>query len=857
MAAFSAVVAWMGCSTTKRLKPGDVLLKKVIVKCENPDISKDDIYGYVKQKPNRKLFGLNYPHLLKRGTIGRDNILTSGSGYPFYLHIHNLVSPVREVRRMLRRDARFLGKYSRWDANPRTKRGREKKAPKKHKTIGEFLWGIGEAPVVIDSAKTNRSVNQVASYMDNKGYFHSDVKDTLIYPWLQRNRKRKAILCYIVVPAQPYTIRSITWDIQDPNVGYDLIPDTGAADVLLKPGDNFDVDVFEQERDRLTRALRNRGYYKFSKDYIRFSADTNLGTHQVDVKIIVSRQQFQTSDSTWVEKDHQRYGIRNIYVKCLYDPSQLREKNDTSRYDTTYYREIAFLRNMDSVRGIPIEKVLKYKPEVLASRITFSPLFRQNDYEVTYRQLTSLRVFRQVVIDPVEVGADSLDMFIRLFPFPRQSYTTQLEGTTNSGSSLGIGGSYSYQNNNLFHGAEVFTAAVKGGVEIQKTIGGESVTTSDLGFNTIQAGAETSLNIPREFFPFHWLLRENTAEELRRAQERRTVFTASFNYQSRTDYDRSLGNLSYGYTFRFGTKPRKKDDKAPDQMNFYDRFGIYPVEFNVVKVNPKAGLEDLLANGDPLLRYRFTDHLINDMRVTWVRNTQTPDSRKRLVFYSRVDLECSGIIPYMLFKASNAVPDDQGSYRVGGIPFSHYVRFFTDVRWHLAVGDHEAVVVRLAHGIGFPLANFPTLPLEKSFFGGGANSIRAWEARSLGPGSYIVPADQKYSQFGDVQVEYNVELRFRITRSLNGAVFADGGNIWLLHKDSLREGANFVLKDFKFLQDFAFGPGVGLRYDLSFFIIRLDWAFKVRDPARPYGERWWYGQRQLGSNLNFGIGYPF
>ncbi|HEU4719651.1 MAG TPA: BamA/TamA family outer membrane protein, partial [Bacteroidia bacterium] len=172
-----------------------------------------------------------------------------------------------------------------------------------------------------------------------------------------------------------------------------------------------------------------------------------------------------------------------------------------------------------------------------------------------------------------------------------------------------------------------------------------------------------------------------------------------------------------------------------------------------------------------------------------------------------------------------------------------------------AIGDHQQIVARIYAGVGVPGKNFPTLPLEKSFYGGGANGIRAWESRSLGPGSYSTPADQKYSQFGDIQIEYNVELRFKITKTLNGALFADGGNIWLLKYDSARAGANFTKN---FYNDFAFGPGIGLRYDLGFFIIRLDWAAKIRDPSYDYGERWYVpGRRPLSTNLNFGIGYPF
>ncbi len=834
------------------------MLKKVIIRCDDPKVSKDEVYDYLKQKPNRKLLGVNNPHLFKRKKLGysvwNKHFLSNGAGYPFYLAIHNIVNPTRAAKKTLKRNEHYKKRLEHYRLHPKTKKGVEKRMPRRHRTVGEFLLDIGEAPVILDTAQTARSLHQVTEYLHNKGYFNGTVRDTVFYPPLQKGRKKKVIQGFIVTPGQPYTINAVTWEIYDTGISYDLQSDTAAKDCLIKPGEVFDQDNFENERDRITRSLRNNGYYKFSKEYIRFSVDSSLGTHQVNVRIIIRKQENQVNDSTWVESNHQRYTIRNIYVKSLIDLSQIRDEKDVSQYDTTYFREIAFLRNMGSKDGFPIEELLKFKPEVLSQRIAFQTrtLYRQIDYEATYRQLTSLRVFRQVVIDPKEVDGDKLDIYIKLIPVSKQNFITQLEGTTNSGSSLGIGGSFGLENTNVARGAEILKFSVKGGTEIQQTINGTTPEVNGLNFNTIQAGFESSLNIPREFFPFNYLVPKNKLPEKRITEDRRTVFLASFNYQRRVDYDRSLANLSYGYTFRIRrlatTEKRERD---------FGRIAFFPIELNVVKVKPRQGLIDLLQNPDPLLHYRFTDHLIRDFRITYVLNTQ--DSKKGgSIFFLKVDAESSGLLLRPLFELSNAELNEDGSYEIAGIPFSHYLRFFVDGRYNQSIGTHQNVVMRAAIGLGFPLCNFPTLPLEKSFYGGGANGIRAWEARTLGPGSYIVPDDQKYAQFGDIQLEYNIEYRFRITKTLFGAVFLDGGNIWILKEDSLRPGADFSFKNFRFLQDLAAGPGVGVRYDLSFFIIRLDWGFKLRDPSYPYGERWYIpGERKLGSNLNFGIGYPF
>jgi len=829
----------MGCST-KRLANGEVLLKKVIIKCDNPAISKDDLYGYVKQKPNRKLLGLNTIHLLKRGSIGKKGLLTDGSGYPLYLIINNFANPKRELKRKIRRDERFAKKMLQYNGNSKGKK--QNKEPKKHKTLGEFLMNIGEAPSLIDSNKTNRSVNQIVSYLNNKGYFGSTVDDTVIYPQLQKNRRQKAIQCYIIHPSQPYTLRSIAWDIKDEGIAIAIVSDTGTEYCQIKRNMNYDFDSFEAERDRITKLLKNKGYYKFSKDYIRFSIDSTLGSHQADVQITINKQELKLNDSSFANVNHQQFTIRNIYIKSLFDLQQLREDKDISNYDTTLYRNLLFLRNKDSIYGTNIEKILKFKPYILEQRISFRKdiIFRQLDYETTYRQLTNLRVFRQVVIDPIEVGDNKLDMYIKLFPFSKQSYTAQFEGTTNSGSNLGIGGSVSYENNNLYGGAEILRLGIKGGTEVQQTINASS-NSENLGFNTIQIGADASLNIPREFFPFSLLVNKKKLPEKMTTQDRRTVFLSSFNYQSRSDYDRTLANVSYGYTFKY-----LKNGKI----------SFFPIELNIVKVKPKAGLLELLQNPDPLLQYRFTDHLIQNLRITYILNKQKNNNGD--ILFLKIDGESSGLLLREFFELSKINPDANGSYEIAKIPFSHYIRLFVDGRFNKAIGAYQRLVGRSALGIGLPLSNYPTLPLEKSFYSGGANGIRAWEARTLGPGSYIIPSDQKYAQFGDIQLEYNLELRFRITKTLNGAAFIDGGNIWVLKKDSSRPNADFSFKKMNFLNDLAFGPGFGLRYDLSFFIVRLDWAFKLRDPSYPIGERWYNpSQRKLSSNLNFGIGYPF
>jgi outer membrane protein assembly factor BamA len=801
---FSVILG--ACRSTKRLGKNETLLKKVYIVCENPDIDKSEMYGYVKQKPNRKLLGLHWP---KKG------YLKNGSGFPLYLHIHNLVNPKREAKRQERK--------KRLEAAGKAKRA-------KRKTIGQVLTNIGEPPVVLDSTKTQRTTFQLEQYLNNKGYFRSDVTDTLIYPLFHKRRHRKAKVVYRVKPAKPYMIRNVQYTINDTNIAAMIFQDTEQS--LIRSGKRYDVDVFEAERQRITTRLRNEGYFKFSRDYIRFSVDSSLNSHQLDVEIIVGRPVYRINDKEVLEYNHPRYSIRNVNVVTIYD-GRLLKKDSIPVYDTINYGDVFFLRDLKWEPEYP------YKPEMLFSRISFAGgmLYRDIDQDSTYRMLSNLKLFRQVLIDAHDAPNNQLDIEIKLLPYSRQSFSVQMEGT-NTGSNLGIGGAYQFLNRNVNKGGEFFEVRLKGGTEAQQPLTQVDQTVGDqITFNTIEAGAEVNFNVPRALWPFNLL-------RLRGTENARTVFGASANYQRRIDYDRGLGNLSSGFTY--GRRTRKSG---------YNQVGIYPLQINVVKVTPKAGLEQLLLNQDPLLQYRFTDHLIQNSRFTFIRNSKS-GKRKEHFDYFQFTFEASGTALRKVFEWAGAQEDDLGSYRIAGIPFSQYVRVTTDYRHVWNFSEYQSLVIRINHGVGMPLTNFPTMPLEKSFFGGGANGIRAWEARSLGPGSYSNPDGLNYAQFGDVQAEYNIELRFKITKTLNGAIFADGGNIWLFKADSTKPLGHFDFK--RFLDDYAFGPGVGLRYDLSFFILRFDWAFQIRDPAQPFGQRWYVpGRRPLASNLNFGIGYPF
>lgn len=847
------LVAGSGCQTLRRVPEKHKLLVKNKIVVDDKKIDAGEMSGYLKQKPNRRIFDF-----------------AGSRGYPLYLHIYNQVDSARQAARhdsslvrMYKRNKKITAKNIKIQEHNRTHKKQRKQKDlltKPRRGITEatcdWLLKIGEKPVLLDTFLVDRTVRQLGLYLNNKGYFNSEVNDSIAYVPRKRSKiahglfpkkypelkyKRKAMVYYNVKAAKPYTIRDIKFKSEDQLLFYIFMADT--AEMLIKRGENYDYDILQAEAERIALSLRNAGYYAFTKDFVHYFADTALGTHQMNLTIELRRNYQLMADSSVKRSDHTRYYIRNIYV--ITDYIQREKPDEINRIST---RPAGYDNLFLLSRGR-----LAFRPNTLADRIFLQShqLYSELNYQRTYRELTNLRNFKQVGINmqiaPTE-QRDSLDCYIRLLPSKRQSYQLQIEGT-NTGGNLGISGSYAYTNNNVFRGAEVFELRLRGGTEAQQLVSNIAGTNGDdqLTFNTIEFGPEMSITFPRAFWPFTVLKPRSffpfnfiKAEKL---SGRRTVLQTSFNYQRRVDYTRTIGNLTYGYYVKVGNN---------------NRWNINFTEINLVDAVLSENLfEQLVQNNDKLLLYRFTDHLTNDLRIVHTYNNQNQKRQQRNVFFLKTEAEMAGVIPYMIFSRTNAPVDNNGSYRINDIPFAHYFRYLLDFRWYLQLGDHQQAVFRVAQGAGLPQKNFDVLPIEKSFFAGGANGIRAWRSRTLGPGSYSDPSGIRYVQFGDILFEYNVELRFRISKTLNGAIFGDGGNIWLIKEDPTRPGSSF---DFRTAyNDVAFGAGIGLRFDLSFFILRLDAAAPLRDPAFPAGSRWLLSNDGAlrRTNINFGIGYPF
>ncbi|HMC98428.1 MAG TPA: BamA/TamA family outer membrane protein, partial [Flavobacteriales bacterium] len=722
--------------------------------------------------------------------------------------MYNLPNPERMARKKARKDARID------EINEsRSAQGKEPR-PYKH-TMGEWLRGsVGEPPVILDSAQTHRSAEQIRMYMNKEGWFQATVWDTVHYRhrhWFGGGHGRpfnqpKAEVEYHVDPGPMYTYRNISFVVNDSTVKYHV--DLNWSKSLLKPGDRYDTDVLDQERTRITDDLRNEGYLFFTRDLIQFDANTTVGDHQVDIVVRLERPLSKKERGLKGTREGTIYTIKNIDVAAY-----RRARGVTPlRIDTLDQGGYRFL----------FRDRLRYKPKSLLHSVFLSPneRFRQSNADKTYRKLTGLKVFDRVDItyDTSSTGVPGYaNARISLLPGKEQSLSAEGFGT-NRGGSLGTSVSLAYRHRNILRTMGSLQVKFVLGLEAQQKITGQSTTSEEetagrVGsgyglFNTVDIGPEVTLGFP---LPFRKLFSKSS--------NARALFNALYSYQRRPDYTRTLGKLSFGLQW---------------SESLSRSIGFFPLEINVIKIPQKSqGFEDYLReSNDPVLTDSYTDHLIVGMRGAF---TMSPPetTRMRNAFFCRVNAEWAGhaLLGFPVSWIAEDAQDTSGNHfkTVAGVRYAEFIKVDGDIRWHRLVNDKSSFAFRAAGGAGMPYGNLTVLPFESSFFVGGANGLRAWRARSIGPGSYNAPL-LAYDRIGELRLEGNAEYRFKLIGFLEGAFFADVGNIWLLKEDTHKPGSGISAD---FLSELAVGTGLGARLNFDFFIVRFDLGLQTKDPSLP------------------------
>ncbi len=692
--------------------------------------------------------------------------------------------------------------------------------PEKDGWPHDWLRRIGEEPVIFDRFETGRAVRQIEQYLRNKGFYNAEVDDSV------RFRRQRARVTYSIEANEPLRLNDISYDFEDKALEDIVLEDT--ANSLLQSGDIFDVDLLQEERNRIERYLRNLGYYNFNREFIYFEADTTVGQNLADLTVGITKYPERLENNTYEQVSHKRYHTGKIFIYTDYNPREALSMQDEyyTGFDTTLYRDMYFLHKGE----------LKINPRIIAQSMFIFPgeLYSRNDVDETYRHLFSLRYFRLINIRFREAENNStndehlLDCYLQLTPFATQSYTVELEGTNSSGD-FGFGGNLMYQHRNFFGGAEILNLKLKGSIE---SLHGYEGTSLD---NTYEYGIEANMQFPG-FLP------HIGSVSITRRYNPRTNFTAAYNYQQRPDYTRTIANLGFSYEW---------------QGSEYTTHILTPAQFNFVKLPSSTPEFDSLITLYNL-QSSFRDHLVSETSYGFIFNNQ--DLRRRRDFvYFRANLETGGNL-FSAFAGLSEMEKQNGSYHILGNPFAQFIRSDVDFRYYKKLNHNNTLVGRFFAGAGVPYGNSDALPFEKKYFSGGANSIRAWQVRSLGPGSFHDPIDRTFpNRTADVKLEANLEYRFDMFWVLEGALFLDAGNIWAINKSDGREGALFRFD--RFYDEIAVGTGFGLRFDFSFFLLRIDTGLKMRDPRDPPGERWIHANRGFDFpgdfTINIGIGYPF
>jgi outer membrane protein assembly factor BamA len=710
--------------------------------------------------------------------------------------------------------------------------------PEKGKDRNFKNWmrkSFGEAPVFHDAMNTQTSMHQMKVYLDKKGHFNSRLWDE------QKLRNNKLNITYNIEPSEPYRIRNYSQRISDSLLSSNINRISKSS--LITEGSIYNAFTIDDERDRITDSLKNVGYFSFSKEYIFFEVDSSLNKHELDITLVIKDQQVTAEgiQDSIIEIPHTQYFINNIYINSNFDllePStQLLDTlkieiqpDSSSKLINTYY-----FVNKGS---------LKIKPKIITQSVLLNSgdVFNMDAVKMTYRRLADLRVFKysniqfESTYDTLNPsGKNLLDCRINLSRSKTQSYTLEAEGT-NSGGDLGLGGNLVYANKNVFGGAELLQVKLKGAMEVQKQNNTNTLSNDKfLFFNTIETGLEVSVSIPKFLIPI-------SLESFPKDFKPKTTISTGINYQQRPKYRRYITNISYGFDW-------SQNDKI--------QHIFFPVEINSVKVYPTVEFQALLEEEtNKRLKNQYTDHLISALRYSFIYNNQELNKLSDFIYF-RGNFETSGF----MMKGANMLlgisENDEGYNTLFNIRYAQYVRADFDFRYYTVLSTENRIVWRTMFGIGIPYGNSDDLPFEKGFYSGGANGMRGWRIRSLGPGSSTIDeTTNQIDRIGDIQLEANIEYRFPIYSFIKGALYMDAGNVWLLKQNDFFPGGDFKLKDFA--SEIALDAGFGLRFDFNFFIFRIDTAVRLRDPSNAVSDRWVpFKTGMKGIAFNFGIGYPF
>ena len=712
--------------------------------------------------------------------------------------------------------------------------------PDKNNFWHKYLRRKGQAPVVYDENAAIHTCQQIAGLLKSKGCFNSTVTFDTIH------RKRYDLdVVYHIQPTTRYKIEDVSFHAQTPEV--DKLLRQWQDESLLKAGEYYDQDKMDLERSRITTRLQDEGYYYASADLVSFLVDTAFDDHTLTIGMNVRNPLIVTKERQTVSKPLQKYRIDNIYV---YPNTSAANSGLTSQFDTIV--DSVRFRDLTTFYHYLYNQSLPLKPHTISRSLFLfhKQTYRPRNIQRTNSSLISLRNFKYINIELIESPASCdtnplLDAKIRLLTAKRQRLSASLELNNSSpfgqeGLSLlngnfGLETKISYQNKNLFRGAEQLKAEWSLLVELPKLIFKEEQNQNlKSNVTNFENSINLALDLPTFLLPF-------TKDILWQRARPHTLITLGASYQLHSYFERMLANIGFGYNW---SRNKHSHQLLPFELTYVRLFNIDTAFRN--RIN---------AVSDARVKYQYSDHFIIDARYDYIYNSQQYGTRKDFN-YLHLSLESAGNLLNAIASLTNSSTDQNGVKQILGVPFSQYQRLTAEYKHYFYVGQRSTLVTRIVTGIGIPYANSSVMPYEKSFFGGGPTTIRAWQLRYLGPGNYQPSDDDILERTGDIQLVLNLEYRFPIVSVFEGALFADAGNVWLANASQEFQDGQFSLASLH--KSIATGIGLGLRANISILTLRLDLAIPLYDPGKEPSRRWrppyW---KPSQTTLNFGIDYPF
>lgn len=672
------------------------------------------------------------------------------------------------------------------------------------KWLNRILKRIGEEPVIYDPSLTSISTQQLQLALINKGYVHAKVENQV------SKENKKARVEYIIQSNEPYRLNDYHVNLKDSLLNY-IAKDTASS--LIKENILFDVDQFDAERERISKAFRQKGYYNFNKEFIVYTADTaKSNLVNVEIKLHESLD----TDSVY-NRIFTKYDVRNVIFYII---------PNVSEQDSSYVERLDTLKFKDYILLTDNEKYLK--PEALAQNTQILPNALYNDLAVdrTYSSLNSLNVVRYVNINFREVQDSLLDCYILISLAKEIALSAELEATYTDGY-WGGAARLNLIHRNIFKGAESLSLQGRIAYEWQSDIWAK------------EFGGQVGLKFPKFMMPF-------VSYDFKKRIRANTEFTGLYNYQERP---REFTSINIGTGMKYSW----------NDARFRHNFELFDLSYIYFKNISDEFRNEFLDPNRPIFNpYNYEDHFI--MRIGYVGSYNTFNVSRPLKNYlsMRYSLETAGNLIHALSNIFNAPKGDDGSFRPLNIRYAQYVKAEYDVSYQQVMDENNRFVYHLGFGLAIPYGNADVIPYERRFFSGGANSVRGWSESKLGPGLYYNDTfgnRRDYNQTGDIKLNLNMEYRGKMFWLLEGALFLDAGNVWTIKEYETQPGGKFEFKNF--LNEIAISYGAGLRFDFSFLIARLDMGVRLYNPALPRQQQWRVKLNKNDFAFHLAIGYPF